>query len=211
MIRARWIWAALAAGTSAIATVVACSEGGHGTGHPLAKDPGALPTDDGDGGDTEDPDGGTSPGSKDSGGPDCGFLTGLKTTGGPYCTFMAGNTKKACEVGQHCCIYPQGQGDSTCNAIDAPCLPAVDAGGADFECDEPADCTGGKKCCFAGTATKDAVCSNKARFENFRGTYCAASCKTGDLLVCTEQKDCTGQTPCRSMNPKSKTVWACVP
>lgn len=206
--------ALLGAFAGAVGTVAACSEGGGGTGHPLAKDV-TIPIHNGGGEGVDDDtpsdgDGGSTntPGNVDCSAPTRGFQS---PDSGPYCTFMENDTRGYCQLGQHCCIYEQSAGKpSTCNAAGAACGEGVDT---DFECDEPSDCPGDKPlCCFRGTVSQDPACPERPRYNEFSGTYCTANtkCDGTNLPVCSQASECTGGK-CRFWSIKRKTIGACVP
>ncbi|MDB4993173.1 MAG: hypothetical protein JWM74_605 [Myxococcaceae bacterium] len=193
-----------------------------------------TPTVDGskaDGGGTTD-DGSTTEGDgsvkKDGGtsgeaGKDCGTGPGLHNTpdAGIYCPFQADAGPDAgsryCPqlVGEHCCMYGATSGKpSTCNTVATPCDSDVDAGGADFECDEPSDCPGPQKCCLRGSVKKDPVCYNFGSL--IKGSHCAVNCPAGELTMCSTQAECAGVgapggPTCSPFDTKAKELGACLP
>lgn len=196
-----------------------------------------TPTVDGsksDGGGTGDDGSTTDDGSvkKDGGGgeagKDCGSAPTLHPSpdaGGIYCPFQAdagpdgGSRYCPPTSGEHCCMYPQAANKpSTCNTSAQACDIEADAGGADFGCDEPADCPSNQKCCLSapGTVQKDPVCYNFG--SRIKGSHCAANCPTDEFQVCSSQADCTGVTTpaasggtnCTAFSTKAKEIGACL-
>lgn len=78
-----------------------------------------------------------------------------------------------------CCLGPM-----TCTKKDE-CVT-----GATAECDDDADCTDTKKCCYDGTRTA-----------------CSDSCKGGDVPVCSATQKCPPAMP--FCIPFSPTIGAC--
>jgi hypothetical protein len=201
----------------------ACSDTTTGTGIPSSPD--ATKS---DGGGTGDDTGTTDDGSKKDGsttteaGKDCGSAPGLHPTpeAGVYCPFQgdAGpDASRNCPLaaGEHCCMYgATSSKPSTCNNNGTACDTDVDAGGADFECDEPSDCPGSQKCCLRGSVKKDPVCFNFGSL--IKGSHCAAACPAGEITMCTVSTECTGVvapggTNCTAFSTKAKEVGACLP
>ncbi|WP_394837713.1 hypothetical protein LVJ94_12450 [Pendulispora rubella] len=191
--------------------LAACSEGG--TGFPTKHDATANLTDAGLDAAPGDDGGGSSDAGTDA--PvDCGAPLTLQPSpdAGALCPFMAGSTKRNCALSEHCCVYPVVTPNvpSTCNAAGTPCEALVDAGGADFECDEKADCVDPSKptCCLQGTATVNAACSN-GFVSGIKRTYCSAdpTCGGGSA-ICGTNAECEGGT-CAPVTTKTKTIGVC--
>jgi hypothetical protein len=202
----------------------ACSDTTTGTGVPSGTDASKA-----DGGGTEEDGSTTEDGSvkKDSSageaGKDCGAPPALHNTpdAGIYCPFQAdagpdgGSRYCPQTTGEHCCMYGATSGKpSTCNAGATPCDSDVDAGGADFECDEPSDCPGAQKCCLRGSVKKDPVCYNFGSL--IKGSHCAANCAAGELTMCATQAECAGVgapggPTCSPFDTKAKELGACLP
>jgi hypothetical protein len=182
----------------------------------------------GDGGGAGDDGSATEDGSKKDGttteaGKDCGAPPGLHNTpdAGIYCPFQAdagpdGGSRYCPQlVGEHCCMYGATSGKaSSCNTVATPCEGDVDAGGADFECDEPSDCPAATKCCLRGTVKKDPVCFNFGSL--IKGSHCAATCPAGELTMCATQAECAGVgapggPTCSPFDTKGKELGACLP
>jgi hypothetical protein len=162
-------------------------------------------------------------GSPVEAGKDCGTAPGLHNTpdSGIYCPFQADAGPDAgsryCPqlVGEHCCMYGATSGKpSTCNTVATACDTDVDAGGADFGCDEPSDCPGVEKCCLRGSVKKDPVCYNFGSL--IKGSHCAAACPAGELTMCSTQAECAGVgapggPTCTPFDTKAKELGACLP
>lgn len=143
---------------------------------------------------------------------DCGPAPTFGTTAeGVVCPFQADGSTPACTASQHCCVYAKSAGvDSTCNAGGSACLAAVDAGGADFECDEPADCNGASAvCCLTGAVMNDPTCYHFG--SGVKGTTCrTTACNTGEVTLCSAQGDCPMNTTCTAFTTKTKSLGACL-
>jgi hypothetical protein len=132
---------------------------------------------------------------------------------GVYCPFQARTAADAsappCDIGAHCCIYPQNANKaSTCNPEGTACeaLP----GTADFACSESSDCPTGNVCCFGGEPKVDPVCPGKNFAKGVKGSACRATCGAGEYVVCTKDSDCeTGKT-CTPFSAKSIDFGACL-
>ncbi|WP_394848222.1 hypothetical protein LZC95_12235 [Pendulispora brunnea] len=192
--------------------LAACSEGG--TGFPTKHDATANFVDTGVDAGTDD-----DSGSADAGADapvDCGTPLTLQPSpdAGAFCPFMAGGAKRNCAVSEHCCVYPVVTPNvpSTCNAAGSPCDALVDAGGADFECDEKADCVdpGKPTCCLQGTATVNTACST-GFVSGIKRTYCSAdpACGGGQT-ICGASGECGDGGTCAPVSTKSKTIGVCV-
>jgi hypothetical protein len=144
---------------------------------------------------------------------DCGTAPTLHPTpsAGVFCPFQANDASVSCPTtpGEHCCIYPKAANKpATCNTLIQGCDSEIDAGGSDFECDEPADCIGGQVCCMDGKALKDPACYYFGSLV--RTTKCRAACNTGELTVCSAQAQCATGT-CTPMDTKGKELGVCLP
>jgi hypothetical protein len=145
---------------------------------------------------------------------DCGAAPTLHPTpsAGVFCPFQATDAGPNCAAtpGEHCCIYPKAASKpATCNTLAQGCDVDIDAGGSDFECDEPADCVGGQICCMDGKAVKDPACYYFGSLV--RQTKCrAGGCNTGELTVCSAQSQCATGT-CTALDTKGKELGVCLP
>jgi hypothetical protein len=144
---------------------------------------------------------------------DCGAAPTLhpSPSAGVFCPFQANDASINCPTtpGEHCCIYPKAANKpATCNTLIQGCDTEIDAGGSDFECDEPADCVGGQVCCMDGKALKDPACYYFGSLV--RQTKCRTTCATGELTVCSAQAQCTTGT-CTPMDTKGKELGVCLP
>jgi len=202
--------------------LVACSEGG--TGFPTQHDVSSQ-TDTGTGlGDGGDNDAGapqSADAARDATAADCGAPLTLQPSpdAGAFCPFMAGGTKRNCSLGEHCCVYAaSAKIDSTCSPQSEACQAPVSSGGADFECDEPSDCTDPTKptCCLDGIAVTTATCPRNGFVSGIKRTYCSAdpSCKIAGsdagAIVCGANSEC-GTGTCAPLSTKTKTIGACIP
>ena len=188
--------ACTANGTSASDEPLPTGDSGHTT----------LGTDAGSSDDSGDP-------GTDDGGGDCGKPASLhvpKPDGGMYCPFSAADGGKTvyCPITDQCCETPSGTSPSTCETKGSTC-PVSNS--TVWECQSPADCTGGQKCCaHSGTAAAVTVGSDTCGpyLSKFSGTHCAASCASGELVVCEQPSDCSSGT-CTAVKPKGNDVGVC--
>ncbi|WP_394826908.1 hypothetical protein [Pendulispora albinea] len=213
----RWRW--FAGGAVALAAagieLAACSEGG--TGFPTRHDASRADARFGDGG-------GDDAGSEDDAGldapVDCGAPLVLRPSpaAGTYCTFMADGGRRSCALGEHCCVYPtNARLDSTCNPAGVACEAPVDAGGADFECDESSDCTDPSRptCCLDGVPVTSATCPLNGFISGIRRTYCSAEPACGvavrdaGAIVCGTNPECEAGV-CAPVSTKGKTIGVCL-
>ena len=196
--------------------LAACSEGG--SGFPTKHDASPIETDTGvvaDGA-TNDDGGGSADAGTDAPA-DCGSPLTLQPSpdAGALCPFMAGGAKQNCAASQHCCVYPvSANTPSTCNAAGAACEASVDAGGADFECDEKSDCVDPSKptCCLEGTAVLNAACPRNGFVSGMKRTFCSADPTCGGKsVICGTNAECGDSGTCAPLSTKSKTIGACAP
>ena len=148
-------------------------------------------------------------------GSDCGKAAKLfppKADGGLFCPFSAtgaGGKDIYCLDTQQCCENPKGMGASTCVAKGTPCPVAT---ATVWECEDPANCVGaGQKCCAhsgdgGGVTVATDTCG--PYLSKFSGTKCAATCGTGELVVCEQQSECTTGT-CTAVKPKGNDIGVC--
>jgi hypothetical protein len=147
-------------------------------------------------------------------GSDCGKAASLHPNsgdGGIYCPFSAtgaGGKNIYCLETEQCCENPSGSGASTCVAKGTACPVAT---ATVWECEDPTDCQGGKKCCAhsgdGGTVTiADDTCG--PYLSKFSGTRCETTCGTGELVVCEKQAHCTTGT-CTAVKPKGNDIGVC--
>lgn len=147
-------------------------------------------------------------GPSDSGmGPDCKSPKGpFEEDAGPYCPYQADGGTAYCGT-DHCCIPAQASGQpSYCSA--SAC--AFDAGGADFQCNETADCTGGKVCCLTapGHTGQDVGCTSYYYIASEHGTQCMTSCGT-QPQICGQNSDCPSGMTCISTDTLGMWLGTC--
>lgn len=161
----------------------------------------------------------TSPGdtsvAPQDAGSDCSTPAKLfppKADGGIFCPFSRTTpTGKDlyCLETEQCCENVMGSGASTCIAKGTAC-PITTA--TAWECEDPANCPAGQVCCAhssaAGTAVTVASDTCGPYLSKFSGTKCAASCATGELVVCKQQSECTMGT-CTAVKPKDNDIGVC--
>lgn len=204
-----------------------CSSDG-GSGNPTTNhDSGNGDDDSGDDATTGDDgssgdDGG---GGKDSAA-ECGKAPTLHPSAeaGVYCPFQDAGTGDAndnflpCGTGQDCCMYPIKMNTSsvciTSSGGDPSACPGfvADAGVANFNCDEPADCPPSNICCLRGTPTKDNVCGTYFG-SRVLGSHCTAdtACPAGEFQLCSAATgECTNGGTCTPFSTKSKQLGACI-
>jgi hypothetical protein len=146
-------------------------------------------------------------------GADCGKPLTLHPSpadGGIHCPFSAvdGGKNISCARTDQCCQSPRNGPPSTCVTKGAAC-PTADS--TVWECEGPADCAGGQKCCAhsgdGGVVTiQQDTCGHY--LSKFKGTQCAALCGPGELVVCESQSECTSGT-CTAVEPKAHRIGVC--
>jgi hypothetical protein len=155
----------------------------------------------------------SSVGSQDAGS-ECGTPAKLfapKPDGGIFCPFSApmGGKNVYCLDTEQCCENPTGGGVSTCIAKGSAC-PVMNA--TVWECEDPANCASGQKCCAhsstAGTPVTVSTDTCGAFLSKFSGTKCAATCAAGELTVCEQQSECAMGT-CTAVKPKGNSIGVC--
>ncbi len=163
--------------------------------------------------------GDTSPGDTfvppQDAGAECGTAAKLfppKADGGIFCPFSrtsTGGKDIYCLETEQCCENIMGAGASTCVAKGTAC-PVMTA--TAWECEDPANCAAGQKCCaHSSTAGTPVTVGNDtcgAYLSKFSGTKCAASCAVGELVVCEQQSECTMGT-CTAVKPKGNDIGVC--
>lgn len=120
-----------------------------------------------------------------------------------YCPFSAPDASYCASMQQHCC--EPATGTSECIALSSPCP----VGDTDWQCEDPADCAGGQKCCGTGTLqiNGNPMCANFA--TGFKGTHCAASCVQGEIQMCTSNGECSNGQTCQPFRAKGNQVGGC--
>jgi Cys-rich repeat protein len=123
-----------------------------------------------------------------------------------YCPFSGadGGKNDYCDTaGEHCCEPKNGT--SACKPKGTPC-GATDT---DWGCEDPADCGSGMTCCGKGTLVQntDPNCANYT--TSFTGTYCAASCASGEITICTSNSQCPSGQTCLPFAAKGNQVGGC--
>jgi len=139
----------------------------------------------------------------------CGVPPTLHPPGftGPYCPFMADAGTTSCAPGQTCCEYPVGA-PSTCVARGTMCPTMGGVSAVSWECDAPSQCGGGAMCCGNGTPMVRPGCSY-FEVRPAQGTSCAATCGTGQYVVCEANSDCpTGRT-CTPLKSEGQSIGFC--
>lgn len=132
--------------------------------------------------------------------------------GNLYCPFSSNDAGKTeyCTTDEQCCETPTGTSPSTCETKGSTC-PVT--GSTVWECEDPSDCAAsGMVCCAAastpGTAVTIGSDSCGPYLSKFSGTHCAATCATGELVVCEAQAACTTGT-CTAVKPKGNSIGVC--
>lgn len=130
--------------------------------------------------------------------------------GGIFCPFSAvdGGKNIYCPRTDQCCESPKNGPPSSCVTKGTACPTA---GSTVWECEDPADCPGGQKCCaHSGDAGSVTVQQDSCGpyLSKFQGTRCAASCAAGELVVCESQAECTTGT-CTAVEPKANQIGVC--
>ncbi len=124
-----------------------------------------------------------------------------------YCPFSGtdGGKNDYCDSSSEHCCEPQS-GTAACTAKATACAN----NDTDWQCEDPSDCGSGMQCCGKGTLVKnpDPQCANYA--TGFTGTYCAATCASGEITICTADSQCGGQT-CLPFGAKGNQVGGCSP
>lgn len=147
-------------------------------------------------------------------GAECGTPAKLfppQPDGGIFCPFSApmGGKNISCLDTEQCCQNAKGGAVSTCVAKGTAC-PVTAA--TVWECEDPANCAAGQKCCAhsstAGTPVMVGTDTCGAFLSKFSGTKCAATCAAGELTVCEQQSECTMGT-CTAVKPKGNSIGVC--
>lgn len=129
--------------------------------------------------------------------------------GNIYCPFSATDAGKTeyCTNDQQCCETPSGTSPSTCETKGSAC-PVT--GSTVWECEDPSDCASGMQCCARSTGAGVTVGTDTCGpyLSKFSGTYCAATCATGELVVCEAQAACATGT-CTAVKPKGNSIGVC--
>lgn len=146
-------------------------------------------------------------------GKECGTAAKLfppKPDGGMFCKFSGtdGGKDIYCATTDTCCEAPSGSTSTCVNGKTDMCPIAKST---PWQCLDPADCPQGQKCCAYGTnggavTVGSDVCG--PYLSKFAGTKCAASCGTGELVVCEEQSECQTGT-CTAVKPKANDIGVC--
>lgn len=213
MNRARVALGIAVSSTLAWAGLFACSSSnGTSTSGDVAPTPSVTSHDAGAGADSYVP---TSDSSAPAdAGSDCGTAASLhvpKADGGMFCPFSAptGGKNIYCSTAQECCENPKGGGVSTCETRGTACPVATATA---WECESPVDCAAGQVCCaHSGTAGTPVTIGTDVcgpYLSKFSGTKCAATCATGELVVCEQASDCTSGT-CTAVKPKGNDIGVC--
>ena len=154
------------------------------------------------------PDGGGADAAADCGTP--AKLFPPTADGGIFCPFSGPPGKNiSCLDTEQCCENAKGAGVSTCAPKGSVCPVA---GATVWECEDPANCPAGQKCCAHSSAAGTAVTVSSGTcgtfLSKFSGTKCAAACATGELVVCEQQSECTTGT-CTAVRPKNNSIGVC--
>ncbi|MDB5216629.1 MAG: hypothetical protein JWO86_4556 [Myxococcaceae bacterium] len=202
---------------AAVAGLSACSTDNGATSSSSGSTGSVVPPGDGGGRDVNVADigtgGDTSSPAQDAGA-ECGTAAKLfppKPDGGIFCPFSAADGGKNiyCKDTEQCCENVMGAGASTCVAKGTACPVATATA---WECDDPANCAAGQKCCAHSSASGTPVTVGSDTcgpfLSKFSGTKCAATCATGELVVCEQQSECTTGT-CTAVKPKGNDIGVC--
>jgi hypothetical protein len=210
----RFVFAILTSTTSAwalVAALDACSDNSTNTATPVYASPEASAKDVTETDTSMPPEEDSAP--PVDAGSDCGKAASLHPNagdGGIYCPFSAptGGKNVYCSETEQCCENPSGSGVSTCVAKGTACPVAA---ATVWECEDPADCSGGKKCCaHAGDAGAVTVGSDTCGpyLSKFSGTRCETTCAANELVVCQKPADCATGT-CTAVKPKGNDIGVC--
>lgn len=202
----------LSLASAAVALLDACSDNGNsGSGSSLPLDSGAKGTDANAADSAPDDDGST--GETDAG-TDCATPPKLhppKADGGIFCPYSGvdGGKNIYCAITDTCCETPDKTTPSSCVSGKTTTCPVAKS--TPWQCEDPADCAGGQKCCAyaqdGGAVTvKTDTCG--PYLSHFAGTRCADTCAAGELVVCEEQSACSNGT-CTAVKPKGNAIGVC--